>query len=107
MNRLLPLNEGRPFEVVTSDMAPPTTGSSGADVARSHRLVERTLELLPALLRPGGDLVIKVFMGSGFEALVADMRKVFAKVSVERPKAVRSRSRECYLLCRQWRPPTP
>ncbi|MDF1566097.1 MAG: RlmE family RNA methyltransferase [Deltaproteobacteria bacterium] len=96
--RLLEQTEGRPFDLICSDMAPATTGSKGTDVARSHRLVERTLELLPELLRPRGHLVIKVFMGPGFEELRDELRNHFEKVSVERPKAIRSQSKECYLV---------
>lgn len=93
------------YDAVISDMAPATTGAAATDVARSLRLVERALALAEGLLRPGGVFVAKVFMGSGFDALVADLRRRFAEVRIVRPEATRSRSRECFLVAKGFRPP--
>lgn len=91
------------YDAVVSDMAPATTGSSATDAARSHRLVERTLEIASELLRPGGGLIAKAFMGPGFEELVDDLRQRFRAVRVVRPKATRGRSKECFLVARGFR----
>lgn len=95
---------GRAFDLVCSDMAPKTTGSIATDAARSHRLVDRVLDLAPRLLRAKGALVAKVFMGPGFEDLRARFDAHFERGSIERPKAVRSRSKECYLVGLGYRP---
>ena len=100
--RLGAVHPGR-FDLVVSDMAPKTTGAHATDVARSHVLVERVVEVAGEVLRPGGNLVAKVFMGAGFEALVADLKGRFSQVRIERPDAVRSRSRECYLVATGFR----
>jgi 23S rRNA (uridine2552-2'-O)-methyltransferase len=92
------------YDAVVSDMAPATTGSGPTDVARSHRLVARALEIAEALLRPGGLFVAKVFMGPGFEELVRDLRGRFVNVRIVRPEATRSRSRECFLVAKGYRP---
>jgi 23S rRNA (uridine2552-2'-O)-methyltransferase len=89
---------GEAFDLVVSDMAPSTTGAAPTDVARSLRLVERALDLADGLLRPGGNFVAKVFMGSGFEELVGEVRERYGKVRIMRPEAVRTRSRECYVV---------
>lgn len=86
------------FDAVISDMAPSTTGSKSTDTARSHVLVERAFEIADELLRPGGLFLAKVFMGPGFDELLKRMRGDFAKVRVARPKATRSRSKECFLV---------
>ncbi len=92
------------YDAVISDMAPATTGSAATDVARSIRLVERTLEISEKILRPGGVIVAKVFMGQGFEELVADFKERFRAVRVVRPEATRKRSRECFLVATGHRP---
>ena len=51
----------RPFDVVLSDMAPKTTGIKTVDQARSLDLIESVFGMLPILLRPNGNFVIKVF----------------------------------------------
>jgi 23S rRNA (uridine2552-2'-O)-methyltransferase len=52
------------------------------------------------LVKPGGDLVTKVFQGEGFDEFLAQCRQAFDKVLVRKPKASRPRSREVYLLGR-------
>ena len=64
---------------------------------------QHALEFAAQTLREGGDLLVKVFQGEGYEALVKQMRKRFGSVSVRKPKASRPRSREVYLLARNHR----
>ena len=63
-------------------------------------LAELALDFCVHHLKPGGDLLIKVFMGSGFEELRTAMRAVFTTVAVRKPSASRDRSAETYLLAR-------
>jgi len=49
-------------------------------------------------LKPGGNFLVKVFIGSGFDELVRTMRSQFDKVVTRKPKASRDRSAETYLL---------
>jgi 23S rRNA (uridine2552-2'-O)-methyltransferase len=97
---------GPPFDLVLSDMAPKTTGIPSADAARSAELALRALDLARAVLRPGGDLLVKVFQG----AQLPDVRKayavVFERVTLEKPAASRSESVEIFLLGRSLRPAT-
>jgi 23S rRNA (uridine2552-2'-O)-methyltransferase len=90
----------RPFDLVTSDMAPKTTGVHATDVARSLALAERAVQVADAVLRPGGALVIKVFMGAGFDGFVKGLRAGYAEVKVTRPEATRGASREAYVVAR-------
>lgn len=96
--------DGRPFDLVLSDMAPRTTGIKSADAARSAQLVLQALALARAVLRPGGTLLVKVFQGAQLPELRAAFRESFARVSVAKPKATRSESVEVYLLGEDFRP---
>ena len=85
-------------DVLLSDMAPDTTGIGHVDAARSAALCERALELAEEILGPGGTLLYKIFQGGDMQAVVAATRALFSRVSVEKPAASRSRSREQYVL---------
>ena len=92
---------GRGFQVVLSDMAPNTTGA-GADFV-SERLCRRVLELLPGLLKPGGNLVMKVLEGSGYPLLLSDTSAMFTACKGFKPRASRDASREIYIVGRGYR----
>lgn len=85
-------------DLVLSDMAPNLSGIDTADQAASVYLAELALEFAREHLRPGGQFVVKVFQGEGFEAYLASVRASFGKVLIRKPKASRSRSREVYLV---------
>ncbi len=94
---------GEPVDLVVSDMAPNLSGVAPADQARSVHLGELALEFAAAHLKPGGDLVLKVFQGSGLQDLQAAMGEHFAKVYVRKPKSSRDRSRETFLVGKGFR----
>jgi len=89
---------GREVDLVISDMAPNLSGIASADQARAVHLAELALEFAEAHLKPDGDMLVKVFQGSGFDSVRAAMRRSFDKVAVRKPKASRDRSSEVYLL---------
>ncbi|MCB1733842.1 MAG: 23S rRNA (uridine(2552)-2'-O)-methyltransferase RlmE [Gammaproteobacteria bacterium] len=93
-----------PVDLVLSDMAPNMSGVEAVDQPRSMYLAELALELAREVLKPGGDLLVKVFQGAGFEALRRDMQAVFGSLASRKPKASRPRSREVYLLARNFKP---
>lgn len=92
------------FDLVLSDMAPKTTGIPSADAARSAELALRALALAEAVLRPGGDLLVKVFQGARLPELRRAFAAAFERVSLEKPAASRSESVEIFLLARGLRP---
>jgi 23S rRNA (uridine2552-2'-O)-methyltransferase len=63
-------------------------------------LAELTLDLANKVLREGGDILVKVFQGEGFDEYLRSLRGAFTKVQSRKPKASRPRSREVYLLGR-------
>lgn len=95
------------FALVTSDMAPKTTGIHGVDCARSLELVAAALGVSVELLAPGGTLFAKVFMGQDLGPFVArELKPRFASVRQLRPEATREGSREIYLVGKGFQPTT-
>ncbi len=94
------LLDGRPVDLVLSDMAPNMSGVASVDQARSIGLAELALDFAANHLKPQGNFLVKVFQGSGFETLVADIRRRFVQVMIRKPEASRSRSNEVYLVAK-------
>jgi 23S rRNA (uridine2552-2'-O)-methyltransferase len=90
-------------DIVISDMAPNLSGMAEIDQPRAMYLVELALDLAVSVLRPGGTFVAKVFHGEGFEPLLAAAKSRFGKVLTRKPAASRPRSREVYLVAREFR----
>jgi len=89
---------GQPIDLVISDMAPNMSGIDLVDQMRSNHLGELALEFALKWLQPGGNFVVKMFIGEGFDDAVKNMRQHFDKVATRKPKASRDRSSEVYLL---------
>lgn len=91
---------GQAVDLVLSDMAPNMSGMTVTDQAKAMLLAELALEFVKTQLQPGGDFLVKVFHGEGFDKYVREARTLFDKVIVRKPDASRARSREVYLLAR-------
>jgi 23S rRNA (uridine2552-2'-O)-methyltransferase len=89
---------GRRIDLVLSDMSPNISGIATSDQARVMHLAELALEFAAKHLKRGGNLLVKVFQGSGFEEFLRQMRTQFESVVTRKPEASRSRSSELYLL---------
>jgi len=96
--------QGRQVDLVLSDMAPNMSGIELTDQARVMLLAELTLEFCERKMKPGGDMLVKVFQGSGFMELRSAVLKLFQTVQVRKPAASRGRSAENFLLARGKRP---
>lgn len=92
------LLQGRPVDVVLSDMAPNLSGIESADSARISHLVELAVEFAVTHLRPQGALVCKVFHGSGYSQLARLFKDTFRVVKPIKPKASRDKSAETFLV---------
>lgn len=95
--------QGKPVDLVISDLAPNMTGVASVDQARVMNLAELVLEFSDKTLKPGGSLLIKAFQGSGFNELYAQLRRRFEKLVARKPSASRAESKEIYLLGRGFR----
>jgi 23S rRNA (uridine2552-2'-O)-methyltransferase len=102
-SQLLSLLPQGQVDVVLSDMAPAFSGVDVTDQARSMYLAELAVDMARRVLKPGGDALIKVFQGTGFEDLVKGARGEFGRVKLVKPQASRARSPEMYMLALQYR----
>ncbi len=98
LDRLKAALRGSGVDLVLSDMAPNMSGLQAVDLTRAIYLCELALETAEAVLKPGGSLVMKTFMGSGFDALVRVAKGLFVRVAIRKPKASRNRSAETYIV---------
>ena len=103
LEQLLTALDGRTVDVVLSDMAPNTSGVKAVDQPAVMYLAELALDFARQLLRPGGDFLVKVFQGEGFDTYLKALRAAFATVTPRKPRASRARSAEQYLLARNYR----
>jgi 23S rRNA (uridine2552-2'-O)-methyltransferase len=95
-------DSARRFDVILSDMAPKTSGDHTVDHHASARLCDLVLSICPALLRPGGSLVMKIFEGERYPDLLAQCRTTFNAVKGFKPKSSRSESREMYIIAQDY-----
>jgi 23S rRNA (uridine2552-2'-O)-methyltransferase len=100
LETLLNLLNGREIDLVMSDIAPNISGMDAVDQPRAMYLAELAVDFADRVLRPGGDLLVKLFQGEGFDTLLKDLRSRYARVCMRKPRASRPRSREVYALAR-------
>lgn len=94
------LLDGHAPDLVLSDMAPNISGMRAVDQPRAMLLAELARDFALDWLNPGGDFLVKVFQGEGFDSYLRTVRSSFKQVLTRKPAASRSRSREVYLLAR-------
>ncbi len=75
----------RAVDVVLSDMAPNLSGMDVIDQPRAMYLSELALDMAGQVLKPGGNTLIKVFQGSGFQELVVAARRQFKPCALSNP----------------------
>jgi 23S rRNA (uridine2552-2'-O)-methyltransferase len=92
--------QGKPVDLVLSDMAPNLTGVASADSARIAHVCELAQDFAANHLKPDGALIMKAFHGSGFSQIVKDLKNQFVKVVERKPKASRDKSSETFLVAR-------
>ena len=90
--------DGKPVDLVLSDMAPNKSGVDAVDMPRALYLAELAMDFADRHLRVDGTFLIKLFQGVGFDDYVRELRRRYAKVSIRKPAASRKRSPEVYAL---------
>ena len=91
---------GDTIDLVMSDMAPNISGNWSHDQPRALGLAEGALAFAEKVLSPGGNFLVKLFQGEGFEDYIGTARTKFDIARILKPKASRPESREVYLLAR-------
>ena len=99
-DELLKIIENRPVDLVISDMAPNLSGNKAVDQPAVMYLAELAVELAEKVLTSNGVFIAKLFQGQGFDPFVLQVRTLFNGVSIVKPDASRSRSREVYLVAK-------
>ncbi|KTD52307.1 ribosomal RNA large subunit methyltransferase (cell division protein FtsJ) [Legionella quinlivanii] len=102
LQQLLALIPERSVDLLLSDMAPNMSGSYAIDIPKAMYLAELAFDFADKMLKPKGAMLMKVFHGEGFDELVKQIRQKFGKVAIRKPAASRSRSRETYLLAKDY-----
>ena len=90
--------EDEEVNVVISDIAPNISGIAAIDLPKHFGLVETAFEFCRQYLREGGNFIVKLFQGEGFDEFVRESRKCFVNVKLVKPKASRRTSREVYMV---------
>lgn len=89
------LEGGGRFDVVLSDMAPSTSGHG--DDFLSARLCERVLDLCAHVLKPDGNLLLKILEGEPTPGVIARTKREFFNAGTTKPEASRDVSREIFI----------
>jgi 23S rRNA (uridine2552-2'-O)-methyltransferase len=98
---------GGPADVVLCDAAPRLTGIRATDRANEEALLEAIDALLPTILKPGGDLLVKLLESPEAEAIARRWKKQFERAKTVKTSATRKGSSERYLLAQGYRDPKP
>ncbi len=84
--------------VVVADASPKLSGQRSYDQARAIELGEQALAFACAVLKPGGNFVVKSFQGEDFAEFLAKVRAAFRSGRTYQAKASRKGSREIYII---------
>ena len=98
--QLLDLIGKRVVDLVISDIAPNLSGNKAVDQPAMIYLAELGVDLANRVLSNNGVFIAKLFQGQGFDPFVQQVRTLFNGVSIIKPDASRSRSREVYLVAK-------
>lgn len=90
-------------DCVLSDLSPRLSGIRDADISRSIELARGALRLACRLLRPGGNFLVKSFVGDELGDFAQELSECFDTVQRTRPEATRKGSSEIYLCAKGFR----
>ena len=88
----------RKADVVISDAAPNVTGVWEVDHARQIDLAKKALRIAKCVLRPSGNIFVKVFQGDLLDDFIQAVKASFDTVKIVKPQASRAKSSEMYVL---------
>ena len=91
---------GSKIDVVLSDMAVNTTGNKYLDSIYTGELCMEAMNFSKEMLNNDGKFVSKLFMGSMFNEIVAEAKKIFKESKVFKPAASRKDSKESFIVCK-------
>jgi 23S rRNA (uridine2552-2'-O)-methyltransferase len=88
--------------VVVSDASPKLSGHRSYDQARAIALGQQSLRFACAVLKHGGNFIVKSFQGTDFSELLDETRLHFHSVRTFVPQATRRGSTELYIIAKNF-----
>ncbi|QCI17198.1 23S rRNA (uridine(2552)-2'-O)-methyltransferase RlmE [Buchnera aphidicola (Aphis helianthi)] len=98
LNFIIDYLSNNTFNVVMSDMAPNITGCWSIDMPRIIEVCRIALTISKHLLSKHGIFLVKSFQGEGLNEFFREIKMLFSKIKICKPKTSRSRSREIFIL---------
>ena len=86
------------FDLIVSDISPNKTGNSITDQYHFFQIAGEILEFSKKALKSKGSLIMKVFIGLGFEEFVKESKLIFRETIFFKPKSSKPKSKETYLI---------
>jgi len=85
-------------DVILSDASPKLSGIRDIDHLKSIDLAQNTLKIGEILLKPGGNMIMKVFQGEEFQNLLKQINSKFKIVKTTKPPSSKKGSMEMYVI---------
>jgi len=85
-------------DVVISDMAVNTTGNKNLDSINTSELCIEAMNFSKDILKKDGKFVSKIFMGSTFNEIIKESKKIFKENKVFKPAASRKDFKESFII---------
>ncbi|QFQ32942.1 23S rRNA (uridine(2552)-2'-O)-methyltransferase RlmE [Buchnera aphidicola (Aphis fabae)] len=98
LNFMLNRLSNNTFNIVMSDMAPNITGCWSIDMPRIIEICKIALKISTCILPKNGIFLVKSFQGEGLNEFFTEIKTLFSKIKICKPKTSRSRSREIFIL---------
>ena len=95
--QILNFFEGK-IDIVLSDMAVNTTGNKNLDSIQTSELCLDAMRFSKEVLKRDGVFVSKIFIGSTFNEIIDESKKIFRKNKVFKPPASRKESKESFII---------
>ena len=96
--QILNFFEGK-IDIVLSDMAVNTTGNKNLDSIQTSELCLDAMYFSKEVLKNDGKFISKIFVGSTFNEIITESKKIFKKSKVFKPSASRKESKESFIIC--------
>ena len=94
--------EGK-IDIVLSDMAVNTTGNKNLDSIQTSELCLDAMRFSKEILKYDGKFISKIFVGSTFNEIIDESKKIFKYSKVYKPSASRKESKESFIICNMLR----
>ena len=89
-------------DIIVSDAVPDFIGNKFIELMKAVELNRMVVSICDQMLRPGGNLLMKIIMGPAEEQLTKEILMQFQSYQRVKPAASRQESAEIYLLCKNY-----